>query len=116
VALPPGFTPRTTITVTRPDHRGPGGDSIAAATAVATFDAVYEASTSLVRDVNGRETPMGAIFYVDDEAGAALVRTRDLVAWTDRQGRAIGPREIRNVRPWANAAGEFHHATLELAP
>ena len=116
MALPPGFTPRTTITGTRPDHTGPGGDSIAAATAVATFGAVYEASTALVRDVDGQQTPIGGIFYVDDEASVALVRTRDLVSWTDRQGRAIGPREIRNIQPWANQAGVFHHATLELSP
>jgi len=114
VALPSAFAGKLIpVVVTRPGAPGPGGDS-GTPTAVATLNAVFQASSDVVIQVDGVEIPIESVFWLDDTVAGAVVRELDLVSWTDELGRAM-TKEVQRVTPRKGIGDRLSHIRLEAA-
>lgn len=103
------------LVITRPNRRGPGGDSGGSDTAItrsgSPVEAAYAEEERQFRNPNGREVITLGQFFIDpvrDIQGEIVpVLVGDLASWTDHQGVARSEEEIVSVKGLTDCASRL---------
>lgn len=91
------------LRITRPNRRGPGGDSVGDDAVIGSvLEAAYSEEERTFRRADGREVVSIGLFFIDpilDAEGEIVpVLVGDLASWTDHQGVAKTDEEIVRVK------------------